>query len=56
MQRLDNSTYQYEQIPAPVPNVLASQLGPSAENVTVLDRPRTIETLKICLLYTSRCV
>jgi LamB porin len=51
MQRLDNSTYQYEQIPAPVPNVLASQLGPSAENVTVLDRPRTIETLKITHLF-----
>ncbi|HEY3816756.1 MAG TPA: carbohydrate porin [Polyangiaceae bacterium] len=46
MQRLD-STYQYEQIPAPVPNILATQTGPGAENVTVLDRPRTIETLKL---------
>ena len=46
MQRLD-STYQYEQIPAPIPNILASQAGPGAENVTVLDRPRTIETLKL---------
>ena len=46
MQRLD-STYQYEQIPAPVPNVLATQTGPGAENVTVLDRPRVIETLKL---------
>ncbi len=38
--------YQYEQIPAPVPSVLAAQAGPSAVNVTVLDRPRTIETLQ----------
>lgn len=46
MQRLD-STYQYEQIPAPTPPVLASVDGPSSVNVTVLDRPRTIETLKL---------
>jgi maltoporin len=50
MQRLD-STYQYEQIPAPIPTVLAAQGGPSAVNVTVLDRPRTIETLKITHLF-----
>ncbi len=50
MQRLD-STYQYEQIPAPVPSVLAAQAGPSAVNVTTLDRPRTIETLKITHLF-----
>jgi maltoporin len=46
MQRLD-STYQYEQIPASIPNILATQAGPGSENVTVLDRPRTIETLKL---------
>ncbi len=50
MQRLD-STYQYEQIPAPTPSVLAAQNGPSSQNVTVLDRPRTIETLKITHLF-----
>jgi maltoporin len=50
MQRLDSS-YQYEQIPAPVPSVLAAQAGPSAVNVTVLDRPRTIETFKITHLF-----
>jgi hypothetical protein len=50
MQRLDNS-YQYETAPAPIPNVLASQLGPTSENVTVLDRPRTIETLKLTHLF-----
>jgi maltoporin len=50
MQRLD-STYQYEQIPAPVPSVLAAQTGPSAVNVTTLDRPRTIETFKITHLF-----
>ena len=37
--------------PRPVPNVLAAQAGPGAENVTVLDRPRTIETLKITHLF-----
>jgi maltoporin len=46
MQRLD-STYQYEQIPASIPNILATQAGPGSENVTVLDRPRTTETLKL---------
>ncbi|HEY8088665.1 MAG TPA: carbohydrate porin [Polyangiaceae bacterium] len=46
MQRLD-SNYQLEQIAAPIPNVLASQLGATSENVTVLDRPRTIESLKL---------
>jgi maltoporin len=46
MQRLD-STYQYEQLAAPIPNILATQTGPGSENVTVLDRPRLIETLKL---------
>ena len=50
MQRID-STYQYEQIPASTPSVLAAQAGPSAQNATVLDRPRTIETLKITHLF-----
>jgi maltoporin len=50
MQRLD-STYQYEQIPAPTPPVLAAQQGPAAQDVTVLDRPRTIESLKITHLF-----
>ncbi|HEY6459186.1 MAG TPA: carbohydrate porin [Polyangiaceae bacterium] len=50
MQRLD-STYQYEQVPAPTPNFLAGQTGPGAENVTTLDRPRTIETLKLTHLF-----
>lgn len=50
MQRLDSS-YQYEQIAAPVPPVLAAQLGPASQNVTVLDRPRTIETLKVTHLF-----
>ncbi len=50
MNRLD-SPYQYEQIPAPVPSVLAAQSGPSAANTTVLDRPRTIETFKVTHLF-----
>jgi maltoporin len=40
MQRLDNS-YQYEQIPAQAP------FGVGATSITLLDRPRTIETLKL---------
>jgi maltoporin len=50
MQRLD-STYQFEQVPAPTPGVLAAQEGPTSQNVTVLDRPRTIESLKITHLF-----
>ncbi len=50
MQRLD-SPYQYETSPAPIPPVLAAQGGPGAVNVTTLDRPRTIETLKITHLF-----
>lgn len=50
MQRLDNS-YQYETQQAPTPPVLASQLGPGAQTVTTLDRPRTIESLKITHLF-----
>jgi maltoporin len=51
MQRLD-STYQYEHVPAPVPPVLAGQQGPGTQpDVTVLDRPRTIESLKITHLF-----
>lgn len=50
MQRLDNS-YQYETQPAPTPPVLASQLGPTSQTVTTLDRPRTIETLKVTHLF-----
>jgi hypothetical protein len=52
MQRLD-STYQHETIPAPVPSVLTSQQGPTSEDITVLDRPRTIETLKVTHLLRS---
>jgi maltoporin len=51
MQRLDDSTYQYEQLAAPTPQVLAAQAGPSTVNVTTLDRPRTIETFKITHLF-----
>jgi hypothetical protein len=50
MQRLD-STYQYEQLPEPTPPVLSSVDGPSSVNTTVLDRPRTIETLKLTHLF-----
>jgi maltoporin len=46
MQRLDSS-YQFEQIPVAVPAVLAAQQGPTSTNVVFLDRPRTIESLKI---------
>jgi hypothetical protein len=46
MNRLDNP-YQYEQIPAPTPTILAAQQGPAGVDTTVLDRPRTIETFKI---------
>jgi maltoporin len=44
LQRLDNS-YQYEQIP------VVSPYGFGATNVTLLDRPRTIETLKITQFF-----
>jgi maltoporin len=50
MQRLDN-TYQYETQQAPTPPVLASQLGPTAQTVTTLDRPRTVESLKVTHLF-----
>jgi maltoporin len=46
MQRLD-STYQVEQLPAPVPSILAAQEGPGSVNVTVLDRPRTVQSYKV---------
>jgi maltoporin len=44
MQRLDNS-YQYEQIPVQAP------FGVGATSVTLLDRPRTIETLKLTQFF-----
>ena len=44
MQRLDNP-YQYETIPSPTP------FGLGATNVVQLDRPRTVETLKITHLF-----
>ena len=44
MQRLDNN-YQYEQIPVVAP------YGVGATSVTLLDRPRTIETLKITQFF-----
>ncbi len=44
MQRLDNS-YQYEQIP------VVNPYSVGATNVTLLDRPRTIETLKITQFF-----
>ena len=44
MQRLDNP-YQYETIPSPTP------FGLGATNVVHLDRPRTVETLKITHLF-----
>jgi len=44
MQRLDNS-YQYEQIPVQAP------YGVGATSVTLLDRPRTIETLKLTQFF-----
>jgi maltoporin len=40
MQRLDNP-YQFQEIPAPIP------FGVGAQPITYLDRPRTIETLKV---------
>lgn len=43
MQRLDNP-YQYQQIPSAIP------YGNGATNITYLDRPRTIETLKVTQL------
>ncbi len=51
LQRL-SSTYQYEQIPAPLPAALTPQQGPTSTNITSLDRPRTIETLKVTHLAT----
>ena len=50
VQRLDSS-YQYETIPAPIPTPLTTPLGPTSENVTFLDRPRVIETLKLTHLF-----
>jgi maltoporin len=41
MNRLDNDQYQYEQIQVPAP------FGFGATNVTLLDRPRVVETLKV---------
>lgn len=43
MQRLDNP-YQFQELPAAIP------FGVGATNVTTLDRPRTIETLKVTQL------
>ncbi|MFO0674006.1 MAG: carbohydrate porin [Polyangiaceae bacterium] len=43
MQRLDNP-YQFQELPAAIP------YGVGATNITVLDRPRTIETLKVTQL------
>lgn len=47
MQRLDQP-YQYQEIPAPRP------FGIGAQNITYLDRPRTIETLKVTQFFRNK--